>query len=65
MTTQPRKCNRSGKVVFKTELDAMIALAQRQKQDKGEKRYYECGNHFHLTSQEKRRSESDQDSQLV
>ena len=38
--------------MFETELDAMIALAFRQAKEKGEKRYYRCGKHFHLTSQE-------------
>ena len=49
-------CNRARKVVFHTELDAKIALAQRVRQDKGERRYYKCRffNHYHLTSQEGR-----------
>jgi len=54
MTKKLRRCNRAGKVVFETELDAKIALASRVWKDKGEKRYYPCPNgHFHLTSQEK------------
>lgn len=47
-------CNRAGKVIFRTELDAKIALARRVWNDKGERRIYPCGDHFHLTSQEKR-----------
>jgi hypothetical protein len=46
----PRKCNKAGKIIFATELDAKIALARRVWKDKGEKRYYPCGKHFHLTS---------------
>jgi hypothetical protein len=49
-----RHCNRSGKVIFRTELDAKIALAERVWKDKGERRYYPCQEHFHLTSQEKK-----------
>lgn len=46
-------CKRARKVSFRNELDAKIALAQRQRQEKGERRYYPCnfGPHFHLTSQ--------------
>ena len=53
---QTRKRCRSQKVIFKTELDAKIALASRVWKDKGEVRHYKCeiGNHWHLTSQEKR-----------
>jgi len=40
--------------MFRTELDAKIALASRVWKDKGETRYYPCGHHFHLTSQLKR-----------
>lgn len=51
-----KKCR--GKVIFKTELDAKMALAWRIRRDKGEKRYYRCelGNHFHLTSQDRRKA---------
>lgn len=49
-----RKCFKSGKVIFTTELDAKIALSLRANKDKGEKRYYRCGSHYHLTSQEQR-----------
>lgn len=48
-----RTCNRTGKVCFHTELDAKIVLAGRLAKDKGEIRYYQCGGHFHLTSQPK------------
>lgn len=49
-------CNRARKVVFHTELDAKIALAERLRKDKGEIRYYQCphSNHFHLTSEKQR-----------
>lgn len=46
-------CNRASKVIFHTELDAKIALAERIAKDKGEKRYYPCHGHYHLTSMEK------------
>lgn len=49
-----RRCNRNGKVIFDTALDAKIALAPRIRKDMGEIRYYPCqgpwGTHFHLTS---------------
>lgn len=62
MTTKPRnqssrsrrRCSRERKIIFRTELDAMIALARRQNKDKGEIRYYPCGDHWHLTSQEQK-----------
>jgi hypothetical protein len=46
-------CKRARKVSFLDELDAKIALAQRKRQEKGERRYYKCnfGDHYHLTSQ--------------
>ena len=53
-----RRCNRTGKVIFASELDAKVALARRVWSDKGEKRWYPCEGskprHFHLTSKEKR-----------
>lgn len=45
------RCNRTGKVIFATKLDAKIALATRVWKDKGEVRYYPCYGHWHLTSQ--------------
>ena len=45
-----RRCNRTGKVIFPTDLEAKIALASRVWKDKGEVRYYKCHGHFHLTS---------------
>jgi len=48
------RCKRTGKVSFVNELEAKMALAIRQANDKGEIRTYRCGNHWHLTSQEKR-----------
>lgn len=50
-----RRCNREGKVIFEDELNAKIALARRVWKDKGEQRVYRCGNHYHLTSQEKKK----------
>lgn len=47
------KCSRTGLVIFSTELDAKIVLAYRQYNDRGEKRYFRCGKHFHLTAQDK------------
>jgi len=44
-------CSRAHKVIFKTEIDAKLALFNRQRKEKGEQRYYPCGKHFHLTSQ--------------
>jgi len=52
-----RRCNKEHKVMLRTELDAMIALADSQRRDKDVIRYYPCGDHFHLTSQEKRGEE--------
>lgn len=46
------RCNRTKLVIFHTELDAKIALASRVRKDKGEKRFFRCGNHFHLTAKE-------------
>lgn len=49
-----RRCPKTGKVIFATELDAKIALSRRVWKDKGEVRYYPCTvgkeSHFHLTS---------------
>ncbi len=49
-----RRCSRTGKVIFNTELDAKIALARRVWKDKGEVRYYPCTaegkTHYHLSS---------------
>lgn len=52
-TPKYARCNRAGnKVIFKTELDAKLALAERVWKDKGEIRCYKCPhrNHWHLTS---------------
>jgi len=51
---KPRRCNIGGLIIIPTELDAKIALMKRQAKDKGEKRYFPCRNHFHLTAQEQR-----------
>ncbi len=47
---------RSGKIRYKDELGAKIALASRAARDKGEKRYYTCNlcNGYHLTSQDQK-----------
>lgn len=50
---QQRRCNRTGKIIFDTELDAKLALATRVWKDKGEVRYYPCLDHFHLSSMAK------------
>ena len=50
-----RICNRVHKVIFFTELDAKLALAQRVWKDKGEVDYYPCHGHWHLTSEERNR----------
>lgn len=51
-----RRCWRGNKVIFATELDAKLALAQRVWRDKGEVDFYPCPNgHYHLTSQPRRR----------
>lgn len=47
-----RRCSISGLVIFDSELDAKIVLAKRVWKDKGEKRYFPCRNHFHLTAQD-------------
>jgi hypothetical protein len=46
-----KRCNRTHLVVFDTELEAKMVLASRMHRDKGEVRYFECGDHFHLTSE--------------
>lgn len=51
MTNKHARCNRTGKVKF-DEIGAKLALARRVWGDKGEIRYYKCGRHYHLTSQE-------------
>ena len=57
----PRKCIRTGKVKFNSELDARIALAGRINRDLGEKRVYQCEfcHEYHLTSQNKGRASGD------
>ena len=56
-----RRCKKTGKVIFRDEIDAKIALAARVWKDKGEQRYYPCNahgqrTHFHLTSWEENRA---------
>lgn len=48
-------CSASGKVIFKDELAAKLALARRVWKDKGEVRHYYCSHckSYHLTSQKK------------
>jgi hypothetical protein len=48
-----KTCRRAHKVIMRDELEAMMVLALRQNQDRGEKRYYPCFDHYHLTSEEK------------
>jgi hypothetical protein len=50
------KCRRTGKVIFREEIEAKIALSRRVWKDKGERRYYPCkfGKHYHLTSEEQK-----------
>ena len=57
----PTKCRRTGKVRFRTLLDAKIVLAKRSARDKGEVRAYRCQfcHGFHLTSQRKREAPGD------
>lgn len=49
-------CTSPKKRRYRTGLDAMLALERITKQrdvdnlDKHERTYYECGDHFHLTS---------------
>lgn len=49
-------CKRTGKVRYRTELDAKIRLAKLQWKDHGEKRCYRCPfcRGWHTTSQEKK-----------
>lgn len=51
MTNTARLCNRARKVKFDL-IGAKLALARRVWKDTGEKRYYPCGSHYHLTSKE-------------
>ena len=53
------RCNISGLVILSTELDAKLALATRIRKDTGEKRYFRCGSHFHLTSEDARSVENE------
>ena len=56
MAKKPKRCNISGLVIFEDELAAKFALARRVWKDKGEKRYFQCRDHFHLTAQDERKS---------
>lgn len=56
MAKKVRRCNISGLVIFEDELAAKYALARRVWKDKGEKRYFECRGHYHLTAQEERKT---------
>ena len=47
-----KRCPQTKLVILKDELEAKVVLAYRQNRDKGEKRYFRCGDHYHLTSQE-------------
>lgn len=52
-------CSRAKKVIFWTERAAQLALVEavlkknRGANQRRESRYYNCGNHWHLTSQRK------------
>ena len=54
-----RRCNISGLVILATELDAKLALATCFRRDSGEKRYFRCGSHYHLTAQDERSSKNE------
>lgn len=47
-----KRCHIGGLVILNTEIEAKIVLARRVWADKGEKRYFPCGNHWHLTAEE-------------
>jgi hypothetical protein len=55
-----RRCNISGLVIFNSEIDAKIALAGRIRKESGEKRYFRCGSHYHLSAQEKNKGVASQ-----
>lgn len=44
------KCEMTGKVMIETEQEAVEVVARRDKKNAGEKGYYQCGSHYHLTS---------------
>lgn len=48
-----RRCNKTGLIIFPDELEAKIVLARRVWKDKGEKRTFPCGNHFHLSADDR------------
>ena len=37
-------------MILQDELQAKMVLASRLARDKGEKRYFACGNHYHLSA---------------
>ncbi len=49
-----KRCNRNNHRIIPSELEAKIALANRQRKDKGEIRIFRCGTHWHLTSQDQK-----------
>lgn len=56
--TRPRRkrltrCGRTGLIILADEIEAKLVLAERQRKDTGERRYFGCGNHFHLAATEK------------
>jgi hypothetical protein len=58
-----------GKVIYRTELDAKLALLNRQNRDKGQLRIHRCnvckGKVYHLTSQRRKRAEGKRDPQDI
>lgn len=58
-----RRRGKCGKVLYRDEIAAKLALAELQRRDKGEQRIYRCnicsGAPWHLTGQEKRTGSSD------
>lgn len=59
------RCQAMGLVILHSELDAKIVLAQRMYRDKGERRYFACGTHFHLSAEDNLPPEGMSDTQGV
>jgi hypothetical protein len=55
-----KRCPREGKIIFRDEIAAKIALGHIRAailRERKEQRAYACGNHWHLTSQDERKVE--------